>query len=168
MRKLFMVALGVFFLVGASWASNIKIGVVDVQKIVLESKRGKQAKAQWEKEFKQKKAEIEKKQKEIEKLQNELKKNAAVLSEKAKKAKQEELRKRMMELQFERQEAMRYLQKRNADLVNAILKDALDDIKNFAKKNGYTIILDVTGRVIYHDPSLDLNQQIIKLIDQKK
>ena len=168
MRRASLVLLVLLAFAVTSWAAGVKIGVVDVQKVVLESKRGKQAKAQWEKEFKQKKAEIEKKQKEIERLQKELKKNAAVLSEKAKKAKEEELRRKMMELQFARQEAMRYLQKRNAELVNAILKDVLKDIQEFGKKNGYTLILDVSGRVVYYDPSLKLNDKIIKLLDRKK
>ncbi len=166
MRKLLIAVVLLFMLFGWSWA-GVKIGVVNVQKIVFESKQGKKAKAQWEKEFAQKKKEIEKKEKELEKLREELKKNAAVLSEKAKKQKQEELRRKAMELQFAKQEAMRYLQKRNAELVDAILKKVLKKVEDYGKKNGYTLILDVTGRVVYKAKNIDLTDQIIKIMNSE-
>ncbi len=165
MRRFLVALVAVFAMCSLSYA-GVKIGVVNVQKIVFNCKRGKQAKAQWEKEFAQKKKEIEKKQKEIERLREELKKNAAVLSEKAKKKKEEELRRKTLELQFAKQEAMKYLQQRNMELVDAILKDVLKKIEEFGKKNGYTLIIDVSGKVVYRDKKVDLTDTMIKLMDQ--
>ncbi len=166
MRR-FLVFAVVLCLASAGWAAQLKIAVIDMQKIIFESKEGKKAKAQWEKEYKQKKAQIDKKAKELERLREELKKNAAVLSEKAKKKKQEEFRKKAMELQFMKQEAMQYLQKRNAELVDALIKDAIKVVKEYAKKNGYSIVIDKSGKVVYSDPSLDVSSQIIRLMDKK-
>ncbi len=168
MRSLVISVVLTAVMVSLAGAGPFKIGVVDVQKVVFESKRGQKAKAEWEKEYQEKKKKIDKLAKEIEKMREELKKNAAVLSEKAKKQKEEELRKKMMEYQFARQEAMRYLQKRNAELVDAILKDVMAKVKDYAKKNGYTMIIDVSGRVVYHDNSIDLTKQVIKLLDAQE
>ena len=166
MRKLLIFAVAFSLMAASAYAGTVKIGVIDMQKIVFESKEGKKAKAEWDKEYNEKKQEIDKKTKELQKLQEELKKNAAVLSEKAKKQKQEELRKKAMELQFLKQEAMQYLQKRNAELVDAIIKKAIKIIQDYGKKNGYTLIIDRTGKVVYSDPSVDLTKKIIQIMDK--
>ncbi len=167
MRKLLLVVLGLFLLVGWVWAKGIKIGVVDLQRAIVQSEKGKKAKSELDKEFQQKKREIDKKKAQLEELRNQLEKEAAILSEKAKKEKEKEYREKLKELQRMIQQAKLELVKREQELTNQIIKDLVSQIRDYGKKNGYTLILEKRGGVIYNDPSIDLTSEMIKIYDSK-
>ncbi len=167
MRKLLLVVLGLFMLFGWVWAKEMKIAVVDLQKAIVKSEKGRKAKAELDKEFQEKKREIDKKKKELENLRKQLEKETAILSEKAKKEKEKEYRKKIRELQEMIQEAKMDLMKREQELTNQIIKELVEQIRAYAKKNNYTLIIEKRGGVIYNDPSIDLTDKMIKLYDSQ-
>src|SRR5215467_9773970 len=93
MRRL-IPALALALAARASFAQAVKIGYVDVQRAVQEVEEGKQARAKL-------KAELDQKRANLEKMKADYDKQAPVLSEDAKRKKQEELQKAFVEAQNE-------------------------------------------------------------------
>src|SRR5437868_9074504 len=80
-------------------AQAMKIGYVDVQRAIQEVEEGKAARARLQDELKQKRGDLERKRAELEKLKADYDKQAPVLSEDAKRKKQEELQKAFVDAQ---------------------------------------------------------------------
>src|SRR5215470_11098564 len=81
----------------AARAQPIKIGYVDVQRAIQEVEEGRAARTRLKTEFDQRKAQIDKKSADLERMQQEYEKQAPVLSDDAKRKKQEEFQKALVE-----------------------------------------------------------------------
>lgn len=72
-------------------ADTLKIGIINVNKVINESEEGKKAKADLELMIKSKQGAIEEKRKAIEMAKSDIEKQASKLSQDAKKSKEEEV-----------------------------------------------------------------------------
>lgn len=138
MLKVFYSLLVGLFIFSVSLAAE-KIVVIDVQEVVTNSKTGKAAQSEIEKVAKKLQMEIENKQKAGASQANI----------------QEFIQQKQQELLKKRQEVAQHFMKR--------LQEA---IKEYALKNGYTLVLD-KGSTIYTKPELDKTQDFIKFFDKK-
>ena len=145
--------------------SELKIGVVDLQKALNSSKRGQKAKAELKAEYEKKAQEIEAKKAEVEALRKELEKKASLLSPKAKKAKEEEYRAKLRELKHAVDDAKAELATEEQELSAQILKELVKMIRKRGKSEGYALILEANGGIIYVDPALDITSSVIKAYD---
>ncbi len=166
-RAILILALGLF-LGSPAFGAELKIGYVDLQRSLNETESGKKARADLEKLIKSKQAVIDEKGKEIERLKEELDKQSALLSEEAKKAKQDELDRKMGKYQRLVQEAQREVKKKETELTNEILKGLRKVIEELGREEKYTLILEkMEGLVLYADSAIDLTDRVIKLYDEK-
>ncbi len=154
-----------FLLVPFSARAEMKIGVVDLQRALNQSERGKKAKEELRAEFEKKSREIETKKAEIEALRRELQKKAGLLSAKAKKAKEEEYRTKLRELKYVISDAKAELATKENEMSAQILKDLVKMVREKGKREGFSLILEVNGGVIYADPSLNITNSVIKAFD---
>src|SRR5437879_12255851 len=76
-------------LAAAARAQSLKLAYVDVQRAIQETEEGKAARNRLKTEFDQRRAQIDKKSADLEKRQQEYEKQAPVLSDEAKRKKQE-------------------------------------------------------------------------------
>src|SRR6059058_372521 len=74
-----------------------KFGYVDVQRAIQETEEGKAARNRLKSEFEQRRAQIDKKSADLEKMQQEYEKQAPVLSDDAKRKKQEDFQKALID-----------------------------------------------------------------------
>ena len=88
--KMISILLGVILSTTMAQAQT-KVGFVDTQKAIQESKMGKKAKAEMEKEGEKKKKELDKKKADLEKMRDDLEKKRSLLSEEAFNKKAQEL-----------------------------------------------------------------------------
>src|SRR5436305_11905715 len=98
MRR-FLVPLALLLAAGGAFAQAMKIGYVDVQRAVQEVEEGKAARTRLKAELDKKRDDLDVKRANLEKMKTEYDKQAPVLSEDAKKKKQEELQKAFVEAQ---------------------------------------------------------------------
>ncbi len=147
-------------------AGNTKIGVVDLQQVIANSKQGKEATAKLKKEYEKKKAEVDKKRAEVQRLREELEKKSALLSEKAKKAKQDEYREALRELQHLIDDSKSDLRLKENELRQQLLKQAVSVVQKLAKEKGYGLVIDMSGGVVYADPSLNISKEALKRFDK--
>lgn len=142
-----------------------KIGFVDMNRIMRESKAAKNAQSILQKEIESNGAIIKERNDKIANMDKDLK-NAKQDSP-AWKEKREKLAKEINEFNRLRGEYDGQLQKKNNELMGKILTDVQQIIKKIADSEKYTIILDKRTSLFSED-GLDLTDKVIKMYDAKK
>jgi outer membrane protein len=156
--------------VGSDWvpaaAQSAKIGFVDLQKVVLESKRGKEAvtKLQAEKDAKQR--EVDAQEKKIRQMEADLEKQRSVLSEAARKERERTIRNAKVELKRTVDDLNRDFVERERDLRDRLIREVAEVVKAYGQKNGYTLIMEArAGGVMYGSDQADLSKEILAAYD---
>jgi outer membrane protein len=154
--------------VTAAYAEDYKLGYVDIQKVVAESKAGKEATEQFRKEAETLKDDILKEKEEIEKLDQVLQKQSMMLSDSARRDKEKDLLRRQRDYERKVKDSKTELQIREAELTNDILEEVIPIVQEYGKKNGFDIIFEKSQRILlYTDSSLELTEKIISIYDKK-
>ncbi len=153
---------------GAQAADSLRLATVDIQKILVESKAGKQARAKVEAERDLRQKEITSREEEIAKLQRELDKQASILSEAARKEKQEAIERKIRDLKRIYDDFNRELQKKEGEFIRDLLKDLSALIQGYGKQKGYTLILERgQSNIVFSADEIDLTKEILALFDAK-
>lgn len=168
LRSLLLLVAYIAMLPSESFADNT-IYFVDMQRVVMESARGKAARANFEADAKKQKAEFEKQQAAVRAMHESLKKQATVLSKSALQAKQEEIRREDQKLRQAISKKMQELARRNNSLVEQIANETQNVIKKLCKEEGYRFVLERGQHlIVYAEERLDLTDKVIKLLDQRR
>lgn len=171
MRKVawFVVAVLLFTGTTVFAADTIKIGFVDLVRALNESESGKKAKADLEFLIKSKQGAIDEKGKAIEKGKNDLEKQASVLSQDARKSKEEDLERLIREYQRLVADSQGEVKKKESELTGEILKDIRAIIQKMGQDEAYTIILEnAEGQILYSRKDIDLTDAVIKKHNEAK
>ena len=145
----------------------VKIGIIDVQKILRESRAAKNAQAVFMKDMESKRAQLVAKDKEIKSLDEELKNPGIKLSEEVRKEKSEKLAREIKEFRRMDADMAEDLKKKDVELTQKILADIRTIVQSFSKSEKYTLILE-KGAVVAADEAIDITDHIIKLFDARK
>lgn len=146
-------------------AAEVKIGYVDLQKIVTTSDQGKEAMQTLASIEKAKNALISQKITEIKKLEEELTKQSAILNPETKQKKQVEYEKLMSEYQRMRRDRDEELKKNETEFIQQIVLDVKKLLAQIAAEEGYTAILNEAG-VVYIPEELNLTDRVIKKFNE--
>jgi outer membrane protein len=168
MRKILLVFVFTFFCTGSILhaQSGSKIGYIDLQSVIKNSKAGKAAKASFESEFKKKRLIIENKAKILAQEEQDFINQSALMDDDAKKRRAEEINKKKKELARLRDDFREELQKKDFELTQQILKELESVIKTIGSKEGYSLIVEKTeSGVIYGSDNVDVTQKVIKAYD---
>ncbi len=143
-----------------------KVAVINIQKVLVESKAGIKAKGTMEKKMEQLKVGLEKDEKALVALQKEMEKKASAWSEDKKKEKAIEFQKMRRDLQVKQDDAnieMKSLQDKH---LTPIMKKLESIVADVAKAKGFTIVLPRNG-VLYFDKAVDITADTTKALNAK-
>jgi outer membrane protein len=143
-----------------------KVGWIDLQRTLTETKVGKAAKTRLE-------SDKEAKQKQVNDLKDKLKKKAEEFEKQRVLLKGEAIAQRERELQEEyaslQQKFLAHQQelaKQEATLTQDIFQKAKSIIDSIAKRDGYTMIIEKNeGAVLWADEALDITAEVNKRLD---
>lgn len=170
MRKIFVIIFVSLFLVlfqGLSKAEQ-KIAVVDLYRVLNESEEGKKAVSELQSMLDKRQKELEEKQKKIQSLKEEYDKKKAVLSEEARKSKEDEIERLSRELQRTAADYQVELQKKQNEITQSMLKEIRQIINEYAQKEGYSLVVEKAEQLIlYTTPEVDITDKIISIFNQK-
>ncbi len=121
--------------------ADLKLGFVDLQRALNEVDEGKAAKARLKSEFDQKQKVLDDKQAEFQKLRTDFEKQSGVLAEPARREREEDLNRRMMDLQSTFAQLQRELSERERDVTRGIFDKMAAIVREIAEKEGFTIVL---------------------------
>jgi outer membrane protein len=160
-------AMVIFAIVRADAAAPVaKVGYVDLQKTLNETKAGKAARDRLEGEKKRKQKEIDQKQVDLKKAAEELDKQRVMLKPDVMRQREKELQDRYVELQGLFMQSQQDLAKREAQLTREIFNQASGIIEAIAKRDGYTMILEKNeSAVLWADKALEITAEVDKRMD---
>ncbi len=133
----------------AGAAGPVKIGMVDVQKILRESKNSQKVRTAFMKDIEKKKAAITAKEGE------------------ARKQKGDQIKHEMRELQYLREDAEGELKRKEVEITQKVIGEIMLIVRNYARSERFTVILDRMA-VITAEESIDITDRILKLYDAQK
>jgi outer membrane protein len=163
LRPLVVAALAVLLcLNGKPAAADVKMGVVDVQRAVMQTEDGMRAQATLKKLFDSRQQELSKRQVELQKQKEDIDKQGKVLSQQALQKKVDDWQKQMVELQGTFVEYNKELEKKQKELTDPIFERVLGAIKRIAGQESYDLIVD-RATVAFSRSDLDLTDRIIQL-----
>jgi outer membrane protein len=152
----------------AKAADAPRIATVDVQQVILESKMGKKAKGKVEAERDLKQKELTAREEDASKLQKDLEKQSSILSEAARKEKQEAIDKKVRDLKRVYEDFNRDLQKKETELIRDLLKDITAVVRDYGKTKGYALIFEKgQSAILYSSDQIDITKEIIAALDAK-
>lgn len=146
--------------------SQAKIGVINPQKVVSETIRGKQVKAKLEKLGDEKQQKIKGMEDAIKKLEKEL--MSPALNADAKEKKAVDLQGKRVNLKRYVEDAQKEFQGRYQKEMQTMYKEIMPIIEKIGAAKGFTIIFDLSNSGIsYFDKTIDITNEVIKAYDQK-
>jgi len=169
MKKIaLLMMVAVALLAARAQAANVKIGYVDVQRVLADSKRGQEAKKEIEARGAELNQEFLKRQQEVKALKEELERKGTLLSEEARKEKEREYQKKVKELERFVKDSREELRQMEREVTTQILKEVEKIINELGKEKGYTLILEKQRSFILYAPEeIDLTDEVIKALDSK-
>ncbi len=153
---------------GAFGADGIKLGSVDIQKVLLMSDAGKEAKEQLAAKANKYEGEKNAKEEELKKLKGELEKQSVLLAEAARSAKEKDYQQKLKEYQRFLKDAQDDLQAKNDELTNKIVEEIVKGIQSYGKQNGYTMIFVKNEGMVYVNEQADLTDEILKTFNASR
>ncbi len=171
-RKIMMESVGVFvlflfFSLTPSYSKNLKVGVVNIEKIYSQYQKAQDAIKKIRDERTKKQIELSKKQAELKRLLSEY--NAK--KDKMKESQKKEYQKKITDLQAEIRTFVRLtnndLIRENRAKTQQFLGDIAKVIQKYARDNGYDIIIDKKS-LPYFSSAFDISDEIIKILNSPK
>ena len=142
-------------------ADVAKIGVVDIQKVLLTSSAGKLAKAQINKKAREMESSLTEKKEEIEKLKGDLEREALVMSKEARDERERDIRIKINDIKSLKNKYENDLKKIEGQVVKRIQQDMDVIVQEVGKKEGYLLIIS-NPVVLYSPSSIDITDQLIQ------
>jgi len=147
-------------------AEAIKIGLVDLQKVLLESKKGKEPLVKLKADMDAKNRDLEAQDKKVRQMEADLEKQHSVLSEAARKDKEKVIRKAQVDLSRTVDDLKREFGERERDLRQRLVREVTTVVQDYGKKNGYVLIIEVRAAgVMYSSEGADISKEIIAAYD---
>ncbi|MFH0784843.1 MAG: OmpH family outer membrane protein [Pseudomonadota bacterium] len=149
-----------------SFAADLKIGVINVQRIIVSCESGKAAKERFDAKMKELQGSFKKEEEALKVLQDEIKKKSSAWSEEKKAEKVREYQKNGRELQAKTDDARFEMKQLQDKELEPILKALEKVVIKFGKEKSYTAILDSKNGVVYFDDAIEVSDAIIKKLNE--
>lgn len=171
MRNSFGYLLAIGVLLGGpmiTWAEDMKIGYVDLQKALNEAEAGKKAKETFKGEVDRMENSLERKKQELEKLKDELEKKGLLLKEEERDSLERDYRQKLRDFERQYKDSQQELQIKDRELTGRILEDLRQVVQEMGEQGSYTVILEGNNTVVlYGSKAIELTETVIKTYNQK-
>ncbi len=143
--------------------AEVKIATVDFQRALNEVAEGASARARLESMYSEKKAAIEKMGKDLEAKGLEFQKQAVILSDAARKQKEEELYAEQMRFQSAYQRSEGEMQQAYMGAMETLISKMRTLAGTIGQEKGYTLVVEINeGGVVWASSSVDITAELIK------
>ncbi|HLH02313.1 MAG TPA: OmpH family outer membrane protein [Bryobacteraceae bacterium] len=157
------------FALSMNGQTTVKVGVLNVEKALGGTAEGQKATLAISARIGPQQKEFDARQQELSTLNDQLTKGASLLSEDKKAELAREIESKKKRLERDMQDADESLRADQQKLLQQIGQRLTAVVNQYAKANGYTLILEeggASGSVIYAAPSIDVTDDVIKLYDK--
>lgn len=151
---------------GAAFAQGLRVGVIDINKILNESEAGLAAKKKMENRYEELKKKIDAKQEEARVLKEELDKQKVMLGKEKLKEKEEQLQAKVNELRQLTQEGEKEMQSRQGEATREVLKQIEVQVDALVKAEKLDLVLERSAGVVYSNDSMDITKRVLDLVNR--
>lgn len=160
-----MLALSFALVSSAFAADEVKLGSVDVQKILMLSDAGKAARGQMDKKANKVDREKNLREEGLNKLKAELEKQGVNLSETERSVKEKVYEQSLQEYKQFVDKAKEDLEAENVALTKRIAGDIIRVVHEYGRQKGYLFIFVKNDSMLYLDEKVDLTDEILKAVN---
>jgi len=152
---------------GSAWAQQqLKIGFLDVQRVLSESSAGKRARDRFQADIKKAEADALRDKNEIERLKADLDKKGPLMKEEERRNLEADLERRYVNYQRTVTDSQQILQKKDREMTNDILKELEKVVAEVGKTDKFTLILE-RSQILYSDQGIDITNRVIEVFNTK-
>lgn len=150
-------------------AQNLKIGIVDMERAIVQSVDGKKSEATFTTKFEEYRKSIETRQKDLDTAQTKLRTQERLLGDGPKAELTRDITRRQTDLTRLQEDAQKELDTLRADLMRPIATVAEGVLNKYSADNNFTLIIDTSNpnntSILWFNPKAEVTDAIIKLID---
>jgi len=140
---------------------RLKIGFIDVQRVIAESNAGKRAKDRFQAQIKKVEADLLKERQDLERLKGDIDKKGPLLKEEERRNLEADFQKRSVNLQRSMGDYQEELRQKEGAMMSELLKELEGVVADFGKAEKFTIILE-RSQILYSDQGTDVTQKVIE------
>ncbi|MDR3628968.1 MAG: OmpH family outer membrane protein [Desulfocapsaceae bacterium] len=149
-------------------AADVKIGVMNGQKVIWTCAAGVKAKAKLEAKMKELQERFKADEQALVDLQNEIQKKSSAWTETKKNEKMTEFNTKRRDLQAKEEDARAEMNKLKETELQPIINAIQAELETFGKEHGYTVILDSNSGAVpyFNGDSVEISDTLVKEINQ--
>lgn len=160
-----LVMTGLLFSPVSMAAESPKIGIINIAKIMQESKQAEKAREQLKKQFTPKQEELTKLQDKIQKAQEKLTRDKAVMAKKDLQKLNDEYETDKRDFQRKQQAFMQDLQTEQGKIMRDLSQDLNKIIQDIAAEKHYDLILQ-RDQVVFASETVDITETVLKKLNK--
>ncbi|MDP1653213.1 MAG: OmpH family outer membrane protein [Rhodocyclaceae bacterium] len=162
MKRIFKIIVPVLLALAVTPAlAELKLGFVNVQRMVNESPQAKRAKQKLEKEFEKRDQELQQLSKRLQSMQENLEKNGVTMAESERRNKERDFSELNRDFQRKQREFREDLNLRQNEEMAAIFERANKIIKQIAEAEKFDLIVQ---EAVYFSPRIDITEKVVKAL----
>jgi outer membrane protein len=146
-----------------------KIGVVDLQSVIIKTKDGEKAAAELKTKFAPKQTELEKKQQNILALQTQLRNGQNTMSEENKQKLMREIDRTQALLKRDSEDANQDLESEQQRVMAELVPKIINVLNKYATENNFALVLDLSSQqtpVLFASNTVELTRALIDAYDK--
>jgi outer membrane protein len=144
-----------------------RLGYLDLRKVLVESKTGKQNKAELEKLIKQKQDQLKKDEQKLKDLQQAYEKEQLLLTDQQKKDKQKAFQEKVQAFQKLQGESEQEIRRKDGEYSQKAIVEIRKLVAELAKEKKLMMVFELTAQPLYAEPGPDLTAEVLKRYDAK-
>ena len=145
------------------------VGVLNFQRVLDQTNAGKKVTEALNSFMKERQALVELEQRELRRLETEILAQGSVLSETARKQREETFRRRMVQYQQKVADLNQEVQEKQKELLEAFRQKVEEVVAELARARNLVIVVE-SGRgttTLYYQPKLDITEEVIRELDRR-
>jgi outer membrane protein len=143
----------------------VNIAYIDLQRVMVESEKGKEAKQVLTQEAERLKKNLDGKQAELQTMKDAIEKQGTTITPEARAEREKQYQNKLKDYQRLANDYQTELQQKDQEVTQRMLKDLEEVIKGIGDKEKYTIILE-RSQVLYASPTVDITPKVITLFNE--
>jgi len=159
LRISFFVLVGLLALSGALQAEDLKVGFVNVGRLISESPQATTAMEALQEEFAPRQREVLAMQNDLQERQERIQRDLEVMGPEERRNAERDLRRDERELQRNQQEFQEDINLRRNESLGKLQRELLRQVQTYAADQGYDLI--VSEGVLYASTGIDITEQVL-------
>ena len=158
-RLVFLMFLGLLFVQASASAQQLKIGFVNVGRLIAESPQAASSMESLQQEFAPRQREVIAMQNKFKEQQEQIQRDLEVMGPDERRNAERDLRKEERELARNQQEFTEDINLRRNEELGKLQRELLNEVQTFARQSGYDLV--VSDGVLFASEAIDITEQVL-------